>query len=191
MTTMTVRELFDNKPNKKGRKRSKNKEKNKLTRWNITIRTADDFVLSKPLGVDGTEQTEWHHCVLTVKDVVDEALEVVCVVTVGHDVRRVGGGHAERMRKLVRLLRKRCHLLQTRFVAQIFKVGMVGRDARRIQELDHSRIEQRIEIAAQQQLRVRRIRFVTGSEGMAHSILRQLFQLLNQPNPIENTHSQI
>ena len=40
------------------------------------MRAAQDFVLSEPLGVDGTQQTERHHRVLAVEDVVNQPLEV-------------------------------------------------------------------------------------------------------------------
>lgn len=94
--------------------------------------TAEDFVLSKPLGVDGAQQAQRHHRVLAIKDVVDEPFEVVRVVAVRHHVRRVGRRHAEGMRKLVALLRERRNLLQARLVAQFFKIRMVGRDSRRV-----------------------------------------------------------
>ena len=43
-------------------------------------------------------------------------------------------------------------LLETRLVAELFKVGVVGGDARRVQKLDDARVGQRVEVAAQQQL---------------------------------------
>lgn len=146
------------------------------------MRTAEDFVLSKPFGVDGAEQAQRHHRGLAEKDVVDEALKVVRIVAVGHHVRRVGRRQPERVRKLVRLLGEVGNaLLEAGLVAELLEIRMVGRDARRVEELDDARIQQRIEIAAQEQLGVRRIGFVVaGPERMAHSVLSQLFQLLKK-----------
>lgn len=125
------------------------------------MRTAEDFVLPKPFGIDGPEQTQRHHRVLAVKDVVDEALEVVRVVAVRHHVRRVGRGQPERVRKLVGLVRKVGDaFLQARLVSEFLEIGMVGRDTRRVEELDDARVQQRIEIAAKEQLRVRRVCFI-------------------------------
>ena len=144
------------------------------------MRAAEDFVLSKPFGVDWTEQAERHHRGLAEEDVVDEALKVVRIVAVGHHVRRVGRRQPERVRELVRLLREVGNpLLQARLVAELLEIRMVGRYARRIEELDDAGVQQRIEIAAQEQLSVRRIGLVVaGPERVAHSVLSQLLQLL-------------
>lgn len=150
------------------------------------MRTAEDFVLSKPFSVDWTEKAQRHHRVLAEKDVVDEALKVVRVVAVGHHVRRVGRRQPERVRKLVRLVRKGSDpFLQARLVAELLEIRMIGRDARRVEKLDHTRVQQRIEIATQEQLSVRRIGFImAGTKRMTNSVLSQLFQLLqNRLNP--------
>ena len=141
------------------------------------MRTAEDLVLPEPLGIHRAQKPERDHCVLAVEDVVDEPLEVVRVVAVRHHFRRVRARQAERVRELVRLLRERGDLLQTGLVAELLKVRVVGRDARRREELDHAGLGQRIEVAAQQELRVRRVRLVARPERLADRLLRQLLQL--------------
>lgn len=121
---------------------------------------AQHFVVTEPIGVDGPEQSERDHSILAVEDVVDEALEIVRIVRVGHDVRRVGRGEPERMGKLVRLFRKGSDLLEARLIAELLKVRVVGRDARSVEEFHHSAVGQRVKVTAQEELRVRRIRLV-------------------------------
>ena len=48
------------------------------------MRAAQDFVLSEPLGVDGTQQAKRHHRVLAVEDVVNQPLEVEPGTTRAH-----------------------------------------------------------------------------------------------------------
>lgn len=141
------------------------------------MRAAEDLVLPEPLGVHRSEEAERDHRVLAVEHVVDEPLEVVRVVAVRHHVRRVRVRQAERVRELVRLLRERGDLLQARLVAELLEVRVVGRDARRREELDHAGLGQRVEVAAQQELRVRRVRLVARPERLPDRLLGQLLQL--------------
>lgn len=81
------------------------------------------------------------------------------------------------------------YLLQAGLVAEVLEILVVLGDAARVQELDHSRIGQRIEIAAQHQLDVARldVDVVLGPERLRR-FLQDTFQLVAQHHRLDEFH---
>ena len=65
------------------------------------MRTANNLALLQPFFRDRTKNAQRLHALARVEDVVDDALEVVGVVGVGHHLGGVGGRQLERVDELL------------------------------------------------------------------------------------------
>lgn len=92
------------------------------------------------------------------------------------------------MRKFVRFITAE-HLLQAGLVAERFEVLMVLRHFASAQELDHARIGQRIEIAAQNQLNITRIGHVHVLRPQRlHGLFEDRLELVAQHHGLDKFH---
>ena len=64
------------------------------------MRTTNNLPFLQPFFTDWPQNTERFHGVLGIEDVVDDSLELECVVGVGHQVWGIGAGHVEGMSEL-------------------------------------------------------------------------------------------
>ena len=74
--------------------------------------TADNLALLQPLLRDRAENAQGLHALARVEDVVNDALEVVCVVGVGHHFGGVGRGQLESVDELLLVAAVAQHLHQ-------------------------------------------------------------------------------
>jgi len=105
------------------------------------------------------------------------------VVGEGHDILRVGGAQLEGMCVLVGLFARR-EALQTGLVLEVFEVGVVRGHAARCQVLDHPRVGQRVEVAAQQQLDTVGVGLVARPEVLAR-LVQDGSQLVRQHHRLD------
>ena len=85
------------------------------------MRAADNLSLLQPLFRDRTENAQRLHALARVEDVVDDALEVVRVVGVGHHLGGVGGRQLERVDELLLIVAVAQHLQQALSIPNILK----------------------------------------------------------------------
>ena len=85
------------------------------------MRTADNLALFQPFFRDGAENAQRFHALARVEDVVDDALEVVGVVGVGHHLGGVGGRQLESVDELLLIVAVAQHLHQALSIPDILK----------------------------------------------------------------------
>lgn len=111
------------------------------------------------------------------------------VIRERHDLVVVGGRELEGMCELVGFIAAQ-NLLQALFVTEILEVLVILRHPARIEELDHARIRQRIEIAAQNQLDTARILDVYAFRRLQrlHRLLQNALQLVTEHHRLDQFH---
>ena len=85
------------------------------------MRTANNLALLQPLLRDRAENAQGLHALARVEDVVNDALEVVRVVGVGHHFGGVGRGHLERVDELLLVVAVAQHLHQALCIPNILR----------------------------------------------------------------------
>ena len=160
------------------------------------MRTANNLALLQPFFRDRAEYAQRLHALTRVEDVVDDALEVVRVVGVGHHLGGVGGRQLERVDELLLVVAVAQHLQQALCIPNILKynnwnlcvisrqlfhlqVRMVCWHSAILDELNDTRLWQGVEVGAEQKLdRFRTSLLMTRSEAVT-KVLHYLPQLLH------------
>ena len=88
------------------------------------MRTADNLALLQPLLRDRAENAQGLHALARVEDVVNDALEVICVVGVGHHLGGVGRRELERVDELLLIVAVAQHLQQTLSIPNILQYNI-------------------------------------------------------------------
>ena len=92
-----------------------------MVRRNVRMRTAYDLALLQPLLADRPKNSQRPHGLSWVEDVVNDALEVVCVVGVGHHFGGVGRGQLESVDELLLVVAVAQHLHQALCIPNILR----------------------------------------------------------------------
>ena len=85
------------------------------------MRTSNDLALLQPLLRDRAENAQRLHALARVENVVNDALEVICVVGVGHHFRGVGGGQLEGMDEILLVVAVAQHLHQALSISNVLQ----------------------------------------------------------------------
>ena len=85
------------------------------------MRTSNDLALLQPLLRDRTENAQRLHALARVENVVNDALEVICVVGVGHHFRGVGGGQLEGVDEILLVVAVAQHLHQALSISNVLQ----------------------------------------------------------------------
>ena len=90
------------------------------------MRATDDLPLLQPLLRDRTENAQGLHALARIENVVDDALEVVGVVGVGHHLGGVGRGQLESVDELLLIVAVAQHLHEALGVPNILQNNNFG-----------------------------------------------------------------
>jgi len=158
-----------------------------MVRRNVRMRTAYDLALLQPLLANGPKNSQRPHGLSWVEDVVNDALEVESVVSVGHQFWRIRAGHVECMREFLVIVCMAEHLEEAFLVANIFELWVRSCHVSIIDELYHPRLREAVEISTQQELNSLGPFLMPWTEAVT-KIFHNLPQLLHQHHGLDQLH---